>query len=86
MEETEFVKRFGLEDARGYLCGASFWEIDGTPITPCVNGLKRVVESYEVVERFGGLVPAKKFYSENYMAVCDAVVLKRAIADVESCT
>ena len=47
--------------------------------------LKRLVESYELVESFNGLEMAKKFYDENIIECSDAWNLKQAIADVESC-
>lgn len=89
MKANEFVKRFGVDDAREYLCGASFWEIDGKPIAPCVDDLKHLVESHELVEECGGLDKAKervaleeKLLNPNVFYV---LVVSSAIDDVEAC-
>lgn len=54
-----------------------------------INELKHLVESYELVQKFGGLVEAKGEYFEiihsgSHEGVCPSV-LSKAIADVESC-
>lgn len=88
MKANEFVMRFGWDDAMEYLCGASFSEVDGTPITPCVNDLKRLVESHELVEFYGGYELAKNVRQITPLrkASYDLIEnLKQAIADVESC-
>ncbi|UNT61068.1 hypothetical protein [Acinetobacter towneri] len=46
--------------------------------------LKRLVESHELVEKFGGLAEAKKI-ANNPLAIFNTMPLKQAIADVESC-
>ena len=85
MKASEFIKRFGVDDAGEYLCGASFWEIDGKPIAPCVDDLKRIVASYELVMDYYGLTRAKEHAESNYTAPELKDALKQAIADVESC-
>lgn len=49
-----------------------------------INDLKRLVESWGLVESFGGLDGAKRFLNEN-VPCSDSVRLEKAIADVESC-
>lgn len=86
MRANEFVKKFEWEYAKErmeYCKGARLvgMEID----------LKRLVESHELVGRFGGLEMAKGVAAiddnESYLGErfgpCDE--LKQAIADVESC-
>lgn len=57
----------------------------------CIHDLKRLVESHELVESYGGLDKAKKKLSteqsEPYYNYSQQLVdsLKQAIADVESC-
>ncbi len=83
MKATEFVKKFGLNTTENYA-------------DHCVNinDLKRIVESYELVESIGGL-PAAKAHLNSVAERCvngglEAVreqykILKQAIADVEAC-
>lgn len=97
MKANEFVMRFGWDDAMEYLCGASFSEVDGTPITPCANDLKRLVESHELIASRGGLDAAKheliaiQKHLNNTFGWVTIITsekidrLKQAIEDVESC-
>lgn len=47
------------------------------------DDLKRLIESHDLVQSFGGLDHAKRFLNEN-MPCEDSDVLNKAIADVES--
>ena len=47
--------------------------------------LKQLVESYEVIDQFGGLEDATKVCIQLYCKGEDISKLKQAIADVESC-
>ncbi|WP_179995578.1 hypothetical protein [Acinetobacter sp. YH16053] len=96
MKANEFVKKFGFEHAKYLLedttleyfavhsqCAGKYFED-----TVCVNDLKRLVESHELVESFGGLDAAKK--ELNRLSVLrwinpETEKLRAAIADVESC-
>ena len=84
MKANEFVKTMGLEATISFLR------------SDCINPdkveeVKRLVESHELVGRFGGLEMAKGVAAiddnESYLGErfgpCDE--LKQAIADVESC-
>ena len=99
MRANEFVKKYGWDEAIKQIKnptgthGASF-------DYSFMGDLKRLVESNELVERFGGLKKAKNrlqkarldfcllvsFKNENneILAVYDHV-LEKAISDVESC-
>lgn len=88
MKATEFVKKFGLNTTENYA-------------DHCVNinDLKRIVESYELVERCGGLNSLKAWVKETksklslatYFHCNKPLVLiqiekaEQAIADVEAC-
>ena len=86
MTANEFVRDYGfgeakrvLHDARGCesirLWGRYEFKNDD---------LKRLIESHELIESFGGLEMAKRFLNENIECE-DSENLKQAIADVESC-
>ncbi|UUS56288.1 hypothetical protein MST16_09115 [Acinetobacter sp. YH16040_T] len=49
-----------------------------------IQELKRVLESHESVEKFGGLEEAKRI-ANNPLAIFNTLPLKQAIADVEAC-
>lgn len=98
MKASEFVKKHGIEKARECIEEANaysgFWvnakTLELSKLIPSYDAvsipdLKRLVESYELVESFNGLEMAKKFYDENIIECSDAWNLKQAIADVESC-
>lgn len=62
---------------------------DGYTLSDCEHcveyrDLKHLVDSHELVESFGGINNAKRFYDEN-LKCDDSEVLRKAIADVESC-
>lgn len=92
MKANEFVKKFGWEYAKHILT-------DDAPLVMNLKytNLKRLVESHELVESYGGLGKAKEYiyYHGEYEAICDEdgsvcdyvsnSELIEAIADVESC-
>lgn len=75
MKANEFFKKVGIDAVRSYLAA---YEDDLT------TDLKRLVESHELVEKFGGLAEAKRI-ANNPLAIFNTLPLKQAIADVESC-
>ena len=79
MKANEFFKAMGINAVKQFL------ENDNIRTKEMHDDLKRLVESYELVESFNGLEMAKKFYDENIIECSDAWNLKQAIADVESC-
>lgn len=99
MRANEFVKKFGLSHTVYLLKDTELTEFaihsncagKHYMDTVCVSDLKRLVESHELVGRFGGLEMAKGVAAiddnESYLGErfgpCDE--LKQAIADVESC-
>ena len=88
MKANEFVKRFGLERAKQFVnadhtAHALVFATTGVSFID----LKRLVESWELVEKLGGLESAKiELKSVDYNSEKDFYDnLKQAIADVESC-
>ena len=88
MKANEFVKKFGLKLAQrdiaaldsGFIKREDFLEHYGFDI---LADLKRLVESHELVESWGGLDLARKVAHKNCFEF-NAPLLK-AIANVESC-
>lgn len=89
MQANEFVKKFGLDLAKldvrafegGFIKREDIVEHYGFDI---LDDLKRLVESHDLVESFGGVEMAKRYLDEN-LECGDSEVLRHAIADVESC-
>ncbi|WP_180158838.1 hypothetical protein [Acinetobacter sp. YH01026] len=75
MKANEFFKKVGVVAVRSYLA------VYADDLT---NDLKRLVESHDLVESFGGVEMAKRYLDEN-LECGDSEVLRHAIADVESC-
>ena len=91
MKANEFVKKFGLDLAKldvravksGFIKRESLVEHYGFDI---LDDLKRLVESHELVELYGGLDKAKlRCYPAKHVTMESYHNLKQAIADVESC-
>ena len=95
MKANEFVKKFGLSNAEyllkditlEYLVINSSCDGKHHSDTVCVNDLKRIVESHELIEKDFKSVEMAEYeymvsgaYSDSYW-----VRVKQAIADVESC-
>ena len=86
MKANEFVKKFGLDYAVELL-NDNAWSLKQCMAVSLLGDsgdeLKRLVESHELVESFGGLDLARKVAHKNCFEF-NAPLLK-AIADVESC-
>ena len=79
----EFFKKYGINDAKQLVSmGSGMCEIDDG-ILFHTSDLKRLVESYKLVEAYGGLYQARKVAHKNCFEY--QVRLLQAIADVESC-
>ncbi|WP_180008295.1 hypothetical protein [Acinetobacter sp. YH12238] len=79
MKANQFVKKFGWYEAKAFLSFDSEVEIVYT--ASFFDDLKRLVESHELVENWGGLDDAK--FALQLVRYPER--LKQAIADVESC-
>lgn len=90
MKANEFVKKFGLDLAKldvrafesGFIEREDIVEHYGFDI---LDGLKRLVESHELVIEHGSIDRAKMYAESIYTAQEVVERLKQAIADVESC-
>ena len=99
MRANEFVKKYGIDKAKelvssiintisvnGYVCDPCFITDDGEFVG--YNDLKRYVDSYELVESYGGLESAKEFVGSEYRKLSQPKTYNRlceAILDVENC-
>lgn len=99
MKANEFVKNIGLKKVKYILENAPEWAYEtagpkdyankewsiNCPMKDYVliSDLKRLVESHELVERYGTADEAKEYLPMLRMDSYDE--LKQAIADVESC-
>lgn len=95
MKANEFVKKVGWDLAKeyadecpsycnylhehGFYSISETWQLNKKHVL--VSDLKRLVESYELVEKLGGLDEAKIYVPDGYKSER----LKQAIVDVESC-
>lgn len=89
MNAVEFVKKFGWEEARRllsinkpktldiYYYGWGFYTID----------LKRLVDSYNLVQSNGGIEMARQYLGNKSVLAWDALdgQLSQAICEVEKC-
>lgn len=97
MKANEFVKKYSIDKAKelvysiintisvnGYVCDPCFITDEGEHIS--YNDLKRHVDSYGLVESYGGLEKAKiRCYPAKHLTMQSYYKLKQAISDVESC-
>ena len=97
MKANEYIKKYGIDKAKelvssiintisvdGYICDPCFITDDGEHIS--YNDLKRYVDSYELVESYGGLEEAKTICNlAKYVVIEYYYKLKQAILDAESC-
>lgn len=91
MKANEFVKLRGISYCKNLLikadgCAAIQAREDNSRVS--VDDLKRLVESYELVEKLGGLESAKKELQRQSILRWinpETERLRVAIADVESC-
>lgn len=74
MKANEFFKKVGIEAVKSYIAAYEDYLTDE---------LKRLVESHELVGRYGTADEAKEYLPMLRMDSYDE--LKQAIADVESC-
>lgn len=87
MKAKEFIQKFGWNDARVCIlncaCPEDRWFMRRGDLVSDqdFDDLKRLVESYGLVEKLGGLDEAKIYVPDGYKSER----LKQAIADVESC-
>ncbi|MHA5056383.1 hypothetical protein ACX2CK_06295 [Acinetobacter schindleri] len=86
MKANEFVKKYGIS-AASELVNESEWSIKQLALatTTSMLDLKRLVESHEVVEQFGGLEKAMDAVINQEANSRPMGQLAQAIADVESC-
>ena len=90
MKANEFVKKFGWDEVTSQLNKTQdnvvvMWLGSQSNDYALVKDLKRLVESHELVESYGGLEDATKVCIQLYCKGEDISRLKQAIADVESC-
>ena len=87
MKANEFVKNCGIDSAKSLLkMGSGYCDIMGYEFH--TDELKRLVESWELVESYGGLFEAKIYADSEYRSLSVPQItkrLKQAILDVESC-
>ena len=95
MKANELVKKYGIEHSKDVANG---WitNYENTNL----DDLKRLVESWELVEKHGGLISARKYLKFLRSSVdiglyhglgdvdykTEIPLIEQAIADVESCT
>lgn len=77
MKASEYFKKHGYKKCKA-ACAQNGWLNTGFWIQ-----LKRLVESHELVEEYGGLDELKEFLST--LSIKPDYYLKKAILDVESC-
>lgn len=88
MRANDFIKAHGiaeakriLHDARGCV-GVKLWG----RYEFSTDDLKRIVESHELVESYGGIRQSRRWIERTVFKLSDSMIaLKKAIADVESC-
>jgi len=93
MKANEFIKKFGWDAVINELKNTQdsvivMWLGSQSNDYALVNDLKRLVESHEFVESYGGLFEAKTYADSEYRSLSAPQItkrLKQAIADVESC-
>lgn len=92
MNAVEFVKKFGWERSKKavWLSITEFsraFDIDSGFIICRRKDLKRLVESYELVESWGGLEDAKLYDFDSFKDKPNSAGYKlmQAIIDVEKC-
>lgn len=76
MKANEFFKKVGIEAVKSYIVAYE---------DHLTDELKRLVESHELVESYGGLNGAKVKLNSLHDESTFKPKLKQAIADVESC-
>lgn len=90
MKANEFVKKYGWERAKAAskMHIADFCRCFDLPMSFLIDmrdDLERLVESYELIESYGGLEDATKVCIQLHCKGEDTSKLKQAILDVDSC-
>ena len=85
MKANEFVKKFGWDAAKYKADELKIFKGLGGELSIEDAHLMRLVESWELVEKLGGLESAKDEYFSCVQNNEPASYLAKAIADVESC-
>lgn len=84
MKANEFVKKFGLFTAKEYLAGSTIFDNHLMVFTNDCE-LKRLVESHELVESFGGINACHETLYMLHELTENPEPIREALADVESC-
>jgi hypothetical protein len=79
MNAIQFIKEYGVEAARIVIGSAEIGGID----TPSTNDLKRLVDSVDLVTRYGGIAEAKILHQDEFWDEVAFKILKQAIVDYE---
>lgn len=79
MKANEFFKAMGIKSVKQFL------ENDNIRTKEMHDDLKRLIESHELVESYGGLEKSKLKVQGNRLSYKRSALLSKAIADVESC-
>ena len=87
MRANEYVKLVGWEYAKlnASSCSHQYYFLHNGYAEVCVSELKRLVESHELVESYGGLENAKDEYFSCVQNNEPASYIAKAILEVESC-
>ena len=88
MKANEFVKKHGLDEVKKILQCAPDFALsildDGDETDLC--DLKRLIDSHEIVDQYGGLVVIKECVDKTIFPLSDRIArMKQAISDVEAC-
>ena len=89
MNAIEFVKEHGINNAKTHLSNMLSVQIDDY-IQDYINDLKQIVDAFELVESYGGLVECKRILSRDNFTWCSGGrvyvnPLERAVKIVEQC-
>ena len=93
VKANEYVKLVGWEYAKlnASSCSHQYYFLHNCYAEVCVSELRLLVESYDLVQEYGGVLKAKDFISVYGIDQLSKKIyspmfrLKQAIADVESC-
>ena len=93
MRANEYIKLVGWEYAKLNVssCSRQYYFLHNGYAEVCVSELRLLVESYDLVQEYGGVLKAKDFISVYGIDQLSKKIyspmfrLKQAISDVESC-
>ena len=93
MKAIDFLKKFGLEHTKYLIedteltefaihstCGGKYYQD-----TVSVSDLKQIVDAFELVESYGGLIEAKELHYDEFRSDTAYNKLQQAINLVEQC-